>query len=143
MRLLCFQARSFGWKSFQRTVDEIDGESVADVELVDELGGCVVVFAHVESRDEGLERRASVLRQTVKHVKWLANKRDLKAAVLHSFTHLGAENASPGFARDLLREVAERLSATGYEVRSTPFGYLCEWQLDVFGESLAKVYKEI
>ncbi|MGK0301870.1 MAG: hypothetical protein ACI89X_002750, partial [Planctomycetota bacterium] len=24
-----------------------------------------------------------------------------------------------------------------------PFGYFCEWQIDVHGESLAKVYKQI
>jgi hypothetical protein len=35
------------------------------------------------------------------------------------------------------------LSETGYKVSNTPFGYFCEWDLEVFGDSLAKVWKEI
>ena len=37
----------------------------------------------------------------------------------------------------------ERLGSTGYEVKTTPFGWFCEWDLSVYGESLAKVWKEI
>ena len=61
----------------------------------------------------------------------------------HSFTHLGGQNASPEFAQAFLVELSERLSNTDYTVKSTPFGYFCEWQLDVHGESLAKVYKQV
>ena len=39
--------------------------------------------------------------------------------------------------------LAERLSETGYEAHITPFGYLNEWDLSVYGESLAKVWKQI
>lgn len=143
MKLLCFQARHFGWKSFRKTLDEIDGEMVEDVTVTDELKDCVVVFAHAEQCDEPDEARQRVFKHTLKHIKWLANKRDYKNVVLHSFTHLGGENASPEFARGLLTELAERLTSTGYMVKSTPFGYFCEWQIDVHGESLAKVFKQI
>lgn len=143
MRLLCFQARHFGWKSFSKTLDEIGDEATPDVEITDELPDCVVVFAHAELRDEPTEARARTFRHTLKHIKWLANKRELSNVVLHSFAHLGGQNASPEFARDLLVELSDRLTSTGYTVKSTPFGYFCEWQLDVFGESMAKVYKEI
>ncbi|MFK7742311.1 MAG: threonyl-tRNA synthetase editing domain-containing protein [Planctomycetota bacterium] len=144
MRLLCFQARHFGWRSFLKTVDEIGGEPVPDVSVDEEVRDCVVVFAHAEPADEiDDESRKRVFKQSLKHVKWLANKRSLTNVVLHSFTHLGPDSASPGFARDLLNELAERLRATSYEVRCTPFGYLCEWRIDVFGESLAKVFKQI
>ena len=47
------------------------------------------------------------------------------------------------FARDFLDELDERLTSTGYEVKQTPYGYFCEWDLSVYGESLAKVWKEI
>ena len=119
MKLLCFQARHFGWKSFSKNLDEIGGEQVEDVSIVDELKDCVVVFAHAERADEPEEARARVFRHTLKHIKWLANKRDYKNVVLHSFAHLG------------------------YTVKTTPFGYFCEWNIDVHGESLAKVYKQI
>ncbi len=138
MRLLCFQARHFAWRSFARTVGDEGDQGVAD-----ELRDCVVVFAHAERQDEQEDARDRVLRHAQKHVKWLANKRELRGVVLHSFTHLGGENASPEFARTFLEELAVRLQGGGYEVKCTPFGYFCEWQLDVFGESLAKVYKHI
>src|SRR5688572_31719295 len=44
------------------------------------------------------DRSTSVVRQSLKHIKWLANKRALKHIVLHSFTHLGGDTASPAFA---------------------------------------------
>ena len=43
----------------------------------------------------------------------------------------------------ILEVRADRLRETGYQVWTTPFGYFCEWDLSVHGESLAKVWKEI
>ena len=143
MKLLCFQARRFGWKSFSKTLDEVGGKPIADVDVDDELTDCVVVFAHAESQGESEDARTRAFRHTLKHVKWLANKRELRNVVLHSFTHLGGENASPEFAQTFLTDLAQRLSDTDYTVKSTPFGYFCSWQLDVFGESMAKVFKQI
>ena len=143
MRLLCFQARRFGWRSFERTLEEVGGEPLATQDVSEELSDCVVVFAHAEAADEPASARKRAFQHTLKHVKWLCNKRSLKNVVLHSFTHLGAVSAAPAFARDFLDELAERLERTGYRVRCTPFGHLCEWTLDVHGESLAKDYKQI
>ncbi len=135
MRLLTFQAKRFWWKSFSKTL-----ESVEDVQVEDQVVEAVVAFMHVEARDAA--DRDDVFRKTLKHIKWLANKRELKRVVLHSFTHLGGENAEPEFAAAFLVELAERLTATGYEVKVTPFGYFNEWELSVYGESLGKVWKE-
>ena len=63
--------------------------------------------------------------------------------VLHSFAHLGGDNAEPDFARALIEELAARLHETGYDVWITPFGYFNEWDLSVYGESMAKVWKQI
>lgn len=138
MKLLCFQAKRFHWKTHSKTVQE-----AAEVNADEEVTECVVVFIHVETSDETEERKSSVLRQAVKHMKWLANKRTLKNIVIHSFTHLGGETASPGAANGCISAVAERLRESGYQVWITPFGYFCEWDLSVHGESLAKVWKEI
>lgn len=136
MRLLMFQAKRFWWKSFSKTL-----ENVEDIQAEDQVTDAVVVFMHVEAKDAG--NRDDVFRKTLKNVKWLANKRELKNVVLHSFTHLGGENAEPEFAGALITELAERLTATGYAVKVTPFGYFNEWELSVYGESLGKVWKEI
>ena len=136
MKLLTFQAKRFRWKSFSKTLPEAE-----DVDVDQTVEGTVVVFLHAEERDAA--QRDSVFRRTLKHVKWLANKRSLKNVVLHSFTHLGAESAPADFAQAFLLELAERLRATGYAVWITPFGWFCEWDLSVHGDSLAKVWKEL
>ena len=138
MKLLCFQAKRFRWKTHAKTLPDVPDQ---DVEA--EVAESLVAFIHAEASDEIEERRISVLRQTLKHMKWLANKRGLKNIVIHSFTHLGGETASPAGAESIIVALAERLRETGYQVWITPFGYFCEWDLDVYGESLAKVWKEI
>jgi len=138
MKLLCFQAKSFRWKTHAKTLPR-----ALDQEIDREVAEALVVFVHAEASDAADERHASVMRQSIKHIKWLANKRELRNIVLHSFTHLGGETAAPEFAESFLETAAARLRETGYQVWLTPFGYLCEWELSVYGESLAKVWKEI
>ena len=138
MKLLCFQAKSFRWKTHSKTLP-----AVADQDVDTTVDETVVVFIHAESADSEPARTSSVLRQSLKHIKWLANKRGLKNIVLHSFTHLGGATAEPTLAETIITTLCQRLSETGYRVWTTPFGYFCEWDLSVYGESLAKVWKEI
>jgi hypothetical protein len=138
MKLLCFQAKHFRWKTYSKTLVE-----VADQDADEQVADAIVIFVHAEKSDEEADKKPSVLRQTLKHIKWLANKRDFKNIVIHSFTHLGGETAAPDFAEALIKAVAERLRENTYTVWTTPFGYFCEWDLSVYGDSLAKVWKEI
>lgn len=135
MKLLLFQAKQFSWKSFSKTL-----ESAPDLEVAETVQETVVVFLHAELEDEAKPKLETKL---VKNIKWLANKRQLKRVVLHSFTHLSSSTASPEFAQTLLVSLDQRLSETGYQVWQTPFGYFCEWELSVYGDSLAKVFKEL
>jgi hypothetical protein len=116
MRLLMFQAKRFWWRSFSKTL-----EDAADIQAEESVTDAVVIFMHVEFEDE--ENRTKVFRKTLKNIKWLANKRELKRVVLHSFTHLGGKNAEPDFAGAFIEELADRLQSTGYQVWTTPFGY--------------------
>lgn len=138
MKLLCFQAKRFHWKTHSKTLAE-----VADQDDDENVAEAIVVFVHAEKSDEDVNRKTAVLRQSLKHIKWLANKRNFKNIVIHSFTHLGGETASPDFAKAVIDTVAERLRENAYTVWTTPFGYFCEWDLSVYGDSLAKVWKEI
>lgn len=138
MKLLCFQAKRFRWKTHSKTLPD-----VADLDIEDEVSETIVAFIHAEASDNDDSRYASVVRQSLKHLKWLANKRGLRNLVLHSFAHLGGAPAQASFANALITTLADRLRETGYHVWITPFGYFCEWDLSVFGESLAKVWKEI
>lgn len=138
MRLLCFQAKRFAWRAYEPTLDSAPAATEAE-----SVVAAVVAFVHVEAADLLAERAASVLRQALKHLKWLAHKRGLRTVVLHSFAHLGGEGALPAEAHALLMRLAERLSANGYKTAVTPFGYSNEWELEVFGEGTAKVWKVI
>jgi Archaea-specific editing domain of threonyl-tRNA synthetase len=138
VKLLCFQAKRFRWKTHSKTLPDLPDQDVEG-----EVAEGVVVFVHAERSDEEEARRDSVLRQSLKHIKWLANKKALKNIVIHSFTHLGGETASASFAQSFITLLAQRLEDTDYQVWTTPFGYFCEWDLSVYGESLAKVWKEI
>lgn len=137
MKMLTFLAKRFAWQPYEAVLPDAAEASGG------EASDAVVAFVHVEGTDINSPRAASIFRQTLKHIKWLANKRGFRTVVLHSFTHLGGESAAPEEAQAFLERLAERLRNTGYTVYLTPFGWVCEWDLHVYGESLAKVWKEI
>ena len=136
MKLLMFQSPRFHFKSFLKTRPE-----AADHEIDEDVTEAAVIFVHAEAEDE--ERSTKVFSKVLKNIKWIANKRGLRNVVLHSFTHLSESKAEAEFAHAFLEDLAARLEQSGYSVWLTPFGYTCEWDLSVYGESLAKVFKSI
>ena len=136
MKLLMFLAKEFAFRPFEKILPEaIDSAGEA------KTANAAIIFVHSEPQDEadpsGLETRF------VKNIKWIAGKRGFQNIVLHSFTHLAETSASPQFAEAFLQRAAQRLRNTGYQVTLTPFGWVCEWDLSVHGESLAKVFKSL
>ncbi len=89
MKLLCFQAKRFRWKSHSKSLTDVLEQKVEE-----EVSESLVVFIQAEATDEETTRKSTVLRQTLKHLKWLANKRKLKNIVHHSFAHIGGSPAS-------------------------------------------------
>jgi len=137
MKLLCYQAKSFSWTPFSQTLDDAN-----DTPSPDSAADAVVIFMQVEAQDVLEETRSRAFKKTLKHIKWMANKRELKNIVLHSFAHLGGENCEPEHALAFMEDLSERLTNTGYTVKFTPFGWFCSWELSVFGESMAKIFKQ-
>jgi len=136
MKLLMFLARQFTFRPFEKTLPEAnDGGGEVQV------SNAAIVFVHSEPQDEAMP--SGLETKFVKNVKWIAGKRGCKNIVLHSFTHLAEGSASPRFAEAFLQSAAARLRNTGYQVVLTPFGWVCEWELSVYGESLAKVFKSL
>jgi hypothetical protein len=135
VKLLSFLADGFRWEP--HAAADTGSEETA---LAGTATDCVVAFVHAEAADEADPARA--LRHVAKHLKWQARKGDVTHAVLHSFTHLGGDGATPAFAQDFLVRLQARLETAGFTVQRTPFGHTCAWHLDVRGESLAKVWKE-
>ncbi len=136
MKLLMFLVKQFTFRPFEKMLPEA-GDSSSEVQVSE----AVVVFVHSEPQDEASS--AGLETKFIKNVKWIAGKRGFKNVVLHSFTHLAEASASPQFAEGFLQNAAARLRNTGYQVTLTPFGWVCEWELAVYGESLAKVFKSL
>lgn len=135
MKLLSYQAKHFSWEAFSQTIPDADPQSNGAVD------DAAVVWMHVEWGD--MEDRNRVFKHALKQIKWVANKKELKTVVLHSFAHLGGRPADADFARSIIQDLATRLRDTGYTVHTTPFGWFCAWNLDVYGNSMAKVFKHI
>ena len=137
MKLLTFLVDHFRWAPFSQTLEDASADYEAD-----EVGEAVVVFLHLEKSDMVEENYNKVFRKTLKHIKWLANKKGFTDVVLHSFTHLGGDSADPNEAEAWMEAMADRLTNTGYHVKITPFGWFSSWDISVQGDSLAKVWKE-
>lgn len=138
MKLLCFLASHFAWTPFSQTIEDAD-----EAPTPDGFDDAVVIFMHIEEHDLQEDNYKRAFKHTLKHVKWLANKKGFTNIALHSFAHLGGSNAAPEGALDFMQELQQRLESTGYQVKMTPFGWFCSWDLQVLGDSLAKVWKEI
>jgi hypothetical protein len=135
MKLLLFYAHSFSYETAAKSLP-----GVADVNKKESVADAAVIFFHVEAEDT--EKRNKVVQKFVKNVKWLCGKFATRNVVLHSFNHLSGSKADPGFSKEILEEVTERLARTAFQVIVTPFGYFNEFKIHVAGDSLAKVFKE-
>ncbi len=131
-----FLAPRFRYRPF---VSVLGGPAARDED--GDVRNAAVIFVHAEENDT--DSGAKLLTKFVKNVKWIANKRDFKNVVLHSFNHLSESKSPPEFAGSFFIQASEKLSAAGYRVHLTPFGYSCEWELSVYGEPLAKVFKSL
>ncbi|MGC6510514.1 MAG: threonyl-tRNA synthetase editing domain-containing protein [Myxococcota bacterium] len=133
MKLLSYQAKTFSWSAHSQTLEEAAPSSSGQV------SEAAVIWLHVERNDIGDDSR--IFKKTLKHIKWIANNKSLKTIVLHSFAHLGGDTAEPDDAHAFLERLNTRLTNTGYEVKQTPFGWFCAWDLSIYGDSMAKVFK--
>ncbi len=137
MKLLMFHAKEFFFKTFKKTLE--NAEDVGNIEkTVEET---TTVFIQSEKEDE--ERTNKVLTKAVKNIAWLSKKIGANTIVLHPFAHLSNSKSSPEFAKNIIYEIKEMLENKGFTVHTTPFGYFYEFKIHVYGESLAKVFKEI
>ena len=135
MKALLHQASYFSWNGTQQSLAL---ENQQDSFLCGEVKHAVVAWLHIEAHDQDNHTRS--LRKIAKHIKWCANKRQFKQIVLHSFAHLGGNDATAEYANLFLLDLDNRLKSNGYETFSTPFGWFCSWKLNTYGNSLSKVF---
>ena len=132
MRVLFWYCDKFAWNPAIKTLDDAP-DAAADVHEK-----AVVAFIHVELEDVD---RNSAETKLVKNAKWLARKWETSIIILHSFTHLGEENAEPEQAKALLDRAQQRLETAGYKAVQTPYGYFNDLTIQAQGHPLARIYK--
>ena len=136
MKLLMFHVNEFWFKTFSKTLDNVE-----KVEKEQKIGKSLVVFIQVEKEDEG--RGDKVKKKALENIKWLAKKVNGQEIVLHSFAHLSDSKSSPEFAQEMIERIRKYLEEIGFKTETTPYGYFLEFKIHVLGESLAKVFKSL
>jgi hypothetical protein len=136
MKLLMFHAKEFWFSTFKKIL-----EDVKDVKKEERIEEAEVIFIHTEKKDE--ERKNKVIRNAVKTIKWIVKKVNVSNIVLHPFVHLSNSKSSPEFAQEVIQTVKDKLTGSSLKIYETPFGYMNEFKIHVYGESLGKVFKDI
>ena len=134
MRLLMIFASRFAYRTSVKAL-----ASAPECEEARVVENAVVALIHAEPSDEA--NLSAVETKLVKNLKWAARKNETSRVVLHTFSHLGHEKASPDFTKSLLDHAETRLRQAGYEVFQTPFGYFLDLDLSAPGHSLARLFQ--
>jgi hypothetical protein len=131
VRVLYLFARRFRFRTHHKAVAEApDDDRDVTVE------NAALAYVHAEPSD-GADQETKLL----KNLKWVAGKFDSRRVVLHYFSHLGDERMDGEGARALMERARARLEGSGYEVHVTPYGHFCDLEMDLPGDSMARVYK--
>jgi threonyl-tRNA synthetase len=137
MRLLIWHVESFTAEPTER------GRSkVADSEpTVASITEGLVVFAAVEKGDE--PEPLAVAERAAQAITEVARNLGVQRALLHSFAHLFVELSSPAVARATLDETQRLLTAEGYAVNQSAFGWFNRLEMKAKGHPLSRVARQV
>ncbi|KHO54818.1 MAG: hypothetical protein J4478_03995 [Candidatus Diapherotrites archaeon] len=131
MKLLMFHAKEFWYKPHAGLGDAAESDKITDA---------IVAFIHVEESDK--DRVEEIVGKSAGNIQWLAKKNNTDKVVLHSFAHLSSSKAEPETADRIIQKIGEKLKKN-LTAQTVPFGRFYEFSIHVFGQSLAKVFKDI
>jgi len=131
MKLLMFHAKEFWYKPHAGLGDATESDKITDA---------IVAFIHVEESDKN--RAEEIADKAVGNLRWLAKKNSTDTVVLHSFAHLSSSKAEPETAGSIIQKIGEKLKKD-LTTSIVPFGQFYEFSIHVFGQSLAKVFKDL
>lgn len=131
-----FNTNGFQYRIYSQVIENAHADSPEDL-----YGPGLVIFIHIECEDQ--INPAKSIRKAINNITWLAKKTNRNQVILHSFSHLSDSRADAAEAEHILTEISQILKKKGYISEITPFGFFMEFNLNVRGESLAKVWKSI
>jgi hypothetical protein len=137
MKVLTMFVTEFGFEPAEKNLDS--AELVTKGALYE---NAVLAFIQVEEADESFDV-GSREKKLVNHLKWVCRKNNCNQVILHSFAHLSASKATPGFTKKLFDKAEARLQNGGIETAQTPFGYFLNLNIKAPGYSLARIWMEL
>jgi len=116
---------------------EIDLAEESDVKE-ESLKDLAVLFTCIEAgdHDETVSRAAEEVKETLNNLK-------VDRVLVYPYAHLSGNLAKPAEALKLIRLLAERIRALGFEVHRAPFGWNKSFSISVKGHPLAEQYMSI
>lgn len=139
MRILFIHADRIEYEVRERAIkdaDEVDPEN--RTVKVDEA---LVCFATVEARDEA--NPVEIAARAVDEVIDVARQLKATRLVLYPYAHLSSSLGAPGPSRTILAKMAANLTAKGYEVVASPFGWYKSFLLSCKGHPLSELSREV
>jgi threonyl-tRNA synthetase len=140
MRILIWHLDSFKSEVTEKGRSPLR-EDVAEDERVTEAQESLLVYAACEKSDEA--RVEVVIKRCAEEITKLARQLKVNTVILHSFAHLFVELAAPQVALDILKGVQSKLTADGFTVLRTPFGWFNTLELKAKGHPISRVARVI
>lgn len=134
MKVLLLHSDFIRYELIEKEIDLAEESKVKEESLKD----LAVLFTCIEvgDRDETVDRAAEEIKEALDNLK-------VGRVLVYPYAHLSGNLAKPAEALKLIRLLAERIRALGFEVHRAPFGWNKSFSISVKGHPLAEQYMSI
>ncbi|RJS80737.1 threonine--tRNA ligase, partial [Candidatus Bathyarchaeota archaeon] len=134
MKILLLHSDFIKYELVRKEIDLAEESNVKEESLKD----LAVLFTCIEAgdHDETVSRAAEEVKETLNNLK-------VDRVLVYPYAHLSGNLAKPAEALKLIRLLAERIRALGFEVHRAPFGWNKSFSISVKGHPLAEQYMSI
>ena len=134
MKILLLHSDFIKYELVRKEIDLAEESDVKEESLKD----LAVLFTCIEAgdHDETVSRAAEEVKETLNNLK-------VDRVLVYPYAHLSGNLAKPAEALKLIRLLAERIRALGFEVHRAPFGWNKSFSISVKGHPLAEQYMSI
>lgn len=106
----------------------------------DRLENVLVCFICFEKADES--RADEIIDGFVENLRVDTMRLACRRLLLYPYAHLSKSLGSAKLAKEFLNSLKERLTAEGFEVHKSPFGWYKAFSLTCIGHPLSEAYRE-
>jgi len=134
LKILLLHSDFIKYELVRKEIDLAEESNVKEESLKD----LAVLFTCIEAgdHDETVSRAAEEVKETLNNLK-------VDRVLVYPYAHLSGNLAKPAEALKLIRLLAERIRALGFEVHRAPFGWNKSFSISVKGHPLAEQYMSV